>query len=109
MKHRGEIVENAVRQSGIPITQVAKRLGKSRRWMYMLFQNSQISFELILEIGKILNHDFSSEISNLPIPPSAKFTTSENEHEYERASAEFWKNKYLELMEKYTELLESRK
>ena len=36
MVHRGEIVEQAVRKSGIPIATIAKRLGKSRRWMFLM-------------------------------------------------------------------------
>ena len=37
MQHRGEIVERAIRQSGYPISSIAKKLGKSRRWMYLMF------------------------------------------------------------------------
>ena len=56
MLHRGEIIEKAIRESGYSITTVAQRLGKSRRWMYLLFENTAVSIELILQIGKIPNN-----------------------------------------------------
>ena len=61
MLHRGEVIEKAIRESGYSITTVAQRLGKSRRWMYLLFENPAVSIELILQIGKIIYHDFSLE------------------------------------------------
>lgn len=65
MQHRGEIVEQAVRRSGYSLTKLAARLGKSRKWLYDCFQNSNLSIEYIVAIGKIIYHDFSSEINEL--------------------------------------------
>ena len=61
MIHRGEIVEHVIRESGYSITNIAQKLGKSRRWMYLLFDNPNIPIDLILQIGKIIYHDFSLE------------------------------------------------
>ena len=58
MVHRGEIVEQAVRKSGIPIATIAKRLGKSRRWMYLMFENPDVPLEVIKRIGEIIYYDF---------------------------------------------------
>jgi hypothetical protein len=109
MQHRGEIVERAVRHSGMPLTQLTKKLGKSRRWIYNAFDNPMLSIELILEIGKHIHHDFSQEIDGIQrtfqisSDPSVSYAKEANEQ-----SAEFWKNKYLLLLEKYNELLEGR-
>jgi hypothetical protein len=65
MLHRGEIIEKAIRESGYSITKVPQRLGKSRRWMYLLFENPTVSIELILQIGKIIYHDFSLEFPEI--------------------------------------------
>ncbi len=54
MLHRGEIVEKTIRESGYSITSIAQKIGKSRRWMYLLFENTAVSIELILQIGKII-------------------------------------------------------
>ena len=61
MIHRDEIVEQVIRESGYSITNIAQKLGKSRRWMYLLFDNPNIPIDLILQIGKIIYHDFSLE------------------------------------------------
>ncbi|MBK9330429.1 MAG: hypothetical protein IPM95_14270 [Sphingobacteriales bacterium] len=101
MQHKGEIVEKAVRESGIPISKVAKTLGKNRRWMYHTFKSNNISIDVILEIGKIIHHDFSKDIKGLI---KYKLASDQSDEDMEN-KAEFWKNKYVELLEKYNELL----
>jgi predicted transcriptional regulator len=113
MKHRGEIIEQAVRQSGYSITQVAKRLGKSRRHVYNLFENPQVPIETMLEIGRIIHVDFTDLLPQNPVYPStavqeqlsgeSNITYTSPEH-----TVEFWKNKYLMLLEKYNALLEGK-
>jgi predicted transcriptional regulator len=109
MQHRGEIVEKIVRESGYSITKLATKLGKSRRWMYLAFENRNLSIDVILQIGSIIHYDFSTEISDLTFYTHAQsnqvvddsgrpFLKNETE-------AELWKNKYLDLLEKYNLLL----
>ncbi|MFN8282349.1 MAG: hypothetical protein U0U67_03995 [Chitinophagales bacterium] len=101
MQHKGEILEKAIRESGIPIIKVAKMLGKSRRWMYHTFENNNVSIDVILEIGKIIHHDFSKDIKGL-----VKYKLASDENTEDKS--EFWKNKYVELLEKYNDLLLSQ-
>ncbi|MDF3029370.1 MAG: hypothetical protein K0S23_3677 [Fluviicola sp.] len=103
MQHRGEIVERAIRKSGYPITGIAKKLGKSRRWMYLMFDNSQVDIESIISIGKIIHHDFSDEIRELNAINPNSF--QEPDAKYNKQTKEYWKNKYLKLLENYNELL----
>ena len=104
MLHRGEIIEKAIRESGYSITTVAQRLGKSRRWMYLLFENTAVSIEHILQIGKIIYHDF-----NLDFPEiiQGKKVTNEPENKGHAIKEEvsFWKEKYFTLLEEYNALL----
>lgn len=101
MIHKGEIIEKAVRSSGFSISTLAKRLNKSRRHIYNIFENPNVGLELILEIGKIIKYDFTDEI---PIFEKSRTNTShiviENKDEEKS-----WKDKYFELLEKYNELL----
>jgi predicted transcriptional regulator len=109
MIHRGELVEEAVRQSGMTLTEVAKRLGKSRRHLYNLFEDPQLSIDTILQIGKIIRHDFTENVHLFP--PRQQSAFHENNEPYTplgEDSAEYWKNKYLLLLEKYNALLEER-
>ena len=100
--HRGEIIEKAIRESGYSITIVAQRLGKSRRWMYLLFENTAVSIEHILQIGKIIYHDFSLEFPEVIQP-----ATSEPETTYERTKDNYWREKYFALLEEYNTLLKN--
>lgn len=103
MQHRGEIVERAIRQSGFPISVIAKKLGRSRRWMYLMFDNTQIDLETIISIGNIIHHDFADEIKELnSINPNS---VSDHENQYNNQTKEYWKNKYMKLLEEYNELL----
>ncbi|WP_294673875.1 CRISPR-associated protein Cas4 [uncultured Fluviicola sp.] len=103
MQHRGEIVERAIRKSGYPISQIARKLGKSRRWMYLMFDNSQVDIESIISIGKIIHHDFSDEIKELSVVNPDSF--SEQESKYNKQNKDYWKNKYLKVLESYNALL----
>jgi len=103
MTHRGEIVEQAVRKSGVPIATIAKRLGKSRRWMYLMFDNPDVPIEMIARIGKIIYYDFHDDLPAL-FPKGQ--TSSESPIIYTPSeSAEYWKNKYLLLLEEHNALL----
>jgi hypothetical protein len=65
MQHKGAIVEKAVRESGFPISRIAKKLGKTARWMYFLFNNPNAPLHHIVAIGEVIHYDFSEEIHEL--------------------------------------------
>jgi len=105
VQHRGEIIKNAVYQSGYSITKLAEKLGKSRRWMYLLFENSIVSLDVVLQIGEIIHHDFSQEIKELK---TTSQLVNDNLALYGSATQkdiDYWKNKYLSLLEEYNQLL----
>jgi len=104
MQHRGEIIKEAVYKSGYPITELAKRMGKSRRWVYLLFENTTVSIDIMFQIGKIIHYDFSEELNT---PSSNIFTTNEPQNT-KISDEEYWKNKYLNLLEEYNELLKKK-
>jgi len=98
MLHRGEIIEKAIRESGYSITTVAQRLGKSRRWMYFLFDNPVVPLDLILQIGKIIFHDFSNEIPEII---QGKFILSESDKGINQYDATYWKDRYYQLVDEH--------
>ncbi|MGV3632110.1 MAG: hypothetical protein ACO1O6_12950 [Bacteroidota bacterium] len=110
MEHRGEIIEQAIRKSGYPITKVAEKIGKSRRWMYLMFDNPAVPYEVIIRIGKIIHHDFSAEISELKANIPGIFT--EGQEPYITAKdkdAAYWRQKYYDLLEEYNAFLKKEK
>ena len=100
MKHRGEIIEKAIRESGIPLTNIAKKMGKTRQWLYLLFDNPNVSIDIVLEIGKIIHYDFNSEIEIF----NNSQLLSDNSATYNENSVEHWKNKYYQLLEENHQL-----
>jgi hypothetical protein len=102
MQHRGEIIEKAVRESGFPIAELARRMKKSRRTIYNLFENPHLSIEEVLQIGKIIHHDFNSVFTEVSKNVSI---VGEPEVPY-GDSAAYWKDRYIALLEKYNALLE---
>ncbi|MBP6459944.1 MAG: hypothetical protein KA264_07620 [Crocinitomicaceae bacterium] len=101
MEHRGEIIETAIRNSGISLTTIAKRLGKTRQWLYLLFDNPNAPIDVIISIGKIIFHDFSKEIQilNSTIKSEAEFNASNSSNDNK------WKEKYFLLLEEHLDLL----
>lgn len=110
MEHRGEIVENAIRKSGYSISRLAIKLGKSRRWMYLMFDNPNVSIEAVLKIGSIIHHDFTNEIVGLKNFAASK-AARDPEEKYNPLdkTAVYWKEKYFQLLEEHHQLLKKIK
>ncbi len=106
MQHKGELVEKAVRESGYSITKLAARLGKSRRWVYDAFENRNLSIDVILEIGKVIFYDFSNDLLELKRFKINTQDSAQFNYQVDETTVEFWKNKYLDLLEKYNRVLE---
>lgn len=109
MQHKGEIIEKAVRESGHSITKLAQKMGKSRRWVYQIFDSSIVPIDYIMEIGKIIHHDFTRDIKGIKLYAGALTTASFEENAFsgktKAEEVEFWKEKYVGLLEKYNDIL----
>ena len=104
-QHKGKILEKAVRESGIPLTKLTKRISKSRRWIYNAFENPNLSIEYIIQIGEVIHYDFSEVLVELK-----KFKSSALKVHVtgQQENPEYWKDKYLDLLEKYNNILEGK-
>jgi hypothetical protein len=110
MQHRGELLKQAIRESGIPKTRIVISTNKSRRWLYNQFERSDVSLDVLLEIGKIIHHDFSLEVAELrsKSADNAKLVEDSDFAQYNE-TPEFWKNKYFKLLDAYTDLAKKLK
>ena len=111
MVHRGEIIKKAVHESGYSITTLAKRMKKSRRWVYYIFEKPNVSLDVVLEIGKILHHDFSSEMKGVSLyathnQEKKQFEADRNSYNSIDEELNHWREQYYTLLEKYKDLLE---
>lgn len=110
--HHGEIVEKVIRRKGYSISEIARFAKVNRRSVYYWFNQKHLKAEIIHKIGLYIKHDFSVEFPDL-------FTHNEfenvknfkyadnNESEYppELPDETYWKDKYIEILEKYNDIL----
>ena len=106
--HKGEILEKAVRKKEFPIILLAKRLGRSRRHIYDLFLKSEIPVETFIQVGKIIQYDFSADFKEISkIKENYQLDMlSDPDSSYETLS--YWKSKYFELMDEHKLLLKNK-
>ncbi|WP_432714760.1 helix-turn-helix domain-containing protein [Pedobacter sp.] len=107
--HNGEIIELAIRRHKISISELSRKLKVSRKSIYNWFKKENLSLDVINKIGDVLDHDF---IKDLPekfdeLTSELKKLKRENHvrEEYDPNLAQYWKNKYINLLENYTNLL----
>lgn len=107
MQHRGELLKAAVKESGVPITRIVKHLGRSRKWLYNQFEISHVPLDILLDVGRIIHHDFMPELKELNtkgVQRPYSLVDEEDSLKLEE-EAKFWKNKYLDLLEEFNEYL----
>lgn len=106
--HNGEIIELAVRRDKISISELSRKLKVSRKSIYNWFKKENLSLEVINKIGDILNHDFMKDLPekydelNVELK---KLKHDETNEEFDPNLALYWKTKYINLLENYTNLL----
>ncbi|AYL95245.1 hypothetical protein [Mucilaginibacter celer] len=111
-KHYGQIVEYRVRKNGFCISDLARCTNVNRRSIYNWFNQKKLRSDVILKIGFAIKHDFAQEFPELfesndfktiyKLPePDAQGIAQFDAHEHQN-----WKNKYLNLLERYNEMLQ---
>jgi transcriptional regulator with XRE-family HTH domain len=103
--HMGQLLERVVRKKELNITELAKAIGVQRRTLYNWFSSRVLSPEILHRISKVIVYDFEQP-EQLPtiIAPSivdlaTDLVTVKNE--------EYWKDRYIDLLERYSEILNS--
>ena len=121
MPHQGEILQEAIRNSGISITRIVEELGITRPTIYRKFKEETIDYNFVKRIGDIINHDFSNDFtsvqqSSLPfvtMPPklsvthsvTPRVTQAQNTDSDPSKQLLVLQSKYIALLESYNELL----
>jgi hypothetical protein len=112
-QHRGEVVKEALLKSGVKITKLCQELGISRPTLYRRFEEPNLDFDFIKQVGQLIYHDFGQDFKELTAP--AVSVAAEPTPAYQLDSLDDCKNKllhvyslYMELQEKYNALLAER-
>lgn len=78
--------------------------------MYYAFENPALSLDTIYEIGSIIRYDFAHDLNQLRKSINAVGEAEEPVAQYsEKNTAEYWKDRYLNILEKYNDLLANQK
>lgn len=65
MPHQGEILQEAIKNSGISITRIVEELGITRPTIYRKFKEDNLDYAFVKRVGEIIGHDFSNDFTSL--------------------------------------------
>ncbi|UOQ73380.1 helix-turn-helix domain-containing protein [Hymenobacter cellulosilyticus] len=65
MPHQGEILQEAIKNSGISITRIVEELGITRPTIYRKFKEDSLDYAFVKRVGEIIGHDFSDDFTAL--------------------------------------------
>ena len=108
-KHYGQIVELTIRKQGFSISELARLANINRKCVYNWFNQKYLKPEIIHRVGRFISHDFSVEFPELFTEDDflldLDITGSFSSHSTEPDGAMNWKDRYIDLLEKYNSLL----
>ena len=121
MPHQGEILQEAIKNSGISITRIVDELGITRPTIYRKFKDETVDYSFVKRVGEIINHDFSGDCtvtqqSPVPVVTNAprnavspvvtpRVTTPQSADADPSRQLLLLQGKYIALLEAYNELL----
>lgn len=63
MPHQGEILQDAIKGSGISITRIVEELGITRPTIYRKFKEETLDTNFVKAVGQIIGHDFANDFT----------------------------------------------
>jgi methyl-accepting chemotaxis protein len=110
-KHQGTLVETAIKNSGVAITRIIKKIKSdykgircSRTKLYSLFKQKEIDPKLILVLGSIIYYDFTKDFVGLK-DKIVDFALEEGDLSYYKQ--EKYKDELLLLKKEFSQLQKS--
>ena len=107
LQHRGEIVETAARKSGYTIKKLAERLKISRNTLYNKFNESDLSYDFIIQVSNIIHYNFSPDFPELKLEALEDVEEASGYRAWDMVMLIELKRKYMDLLERYNKLLGS--
>ncbi|HEU4472865.1 MAG TPA: hypothetical protein VFR58_17345 [Flavisolibacter sp.] len=106
--HRGQLLEDVVKASGIKKEKVALKAGYQRTSYYKHIKEPELPYHILAAYGKAIKYDFTELFPEMP-----KYLFQEPEEAYNkeltldeaRSQIDYWKNKYIELLEQFNKLV----
>ncbi|UYZ58399.1 helix-turn-helix domain-containing protein [Hymenobacter latericus] len=73
MAHQGEILQEAIKNSGISISKLVQELGITRPTIYRKFKETTLDYSFVQRVGEVIQHDFTDELDT-PVQSQIHFT-----------------------------------
>lgn len=105
--HHGNTIEKIIRREGHSLTDIAKLARVNRRSVYNWFMKPKLKPDIIHRLGRVIDHDFSVEFPDLftsedfRAEPKTLALAEDNAGD----EIDIWKEKYIDLLERYNFLL----
>jgi hypothetical protein len=107
-QHDGAILEHEIRESGITYTAIARELQANRKTLYNWFSKAEIPTSAAKRVGAIIGVDLIAKYpGQFTGDNPLRATTSERQKFVKENDAVYWKEKYLNVLEKYNAALEA--
>ncbi|MGI4760087.1 MAG: helix-turn-helix domain-containing protein [Janthinobacterium lividum] len=74
MAHQGEILQEAIKSSGISVTRIVEELGITRPTIYRKFKEDTLDANFVKHVGQIIGYDFSQDFT-IPQQSTLPFVT----------------------------------
>ncbi|MGX5687514.1 helix-turn-helix domain-containing protein [Arcticibacter tournemirensis] len=110
--HHGQIIERVIRRNGYSISELARLTKVNRRSVYNWFNQKHLKAEIVYRIGIVLNYDFSQEFPELfpkqitsDFVPPVQLADNPSRPSLQQSEQCIWKDKYIDLLERYNKLL----
>ena len=101
--HMGETLELIIRRNELNLSELAQEVGVDRRTFYYWFKKSVLKESTIDKISRVIkSEDVSNSLKRNIIDPCFEPAPRLS---INRDGDEYWKDKYLVLLERYTALL----
>jgi lambda repressor-like predicted transcriptional regulator len=92
--HQGKTIEKVIRRNGYSVSKIARAVGVNRRSVYNWFNQPYLKADLIVP-AMLLHLGLNTE----------DYDDFHERSDYQITNIPDWKNKYIELLERYNELL----
>ena len=100
--HIGHLIKSVFDESGMTVSELARRLHCERTNVYTIFKRRSVDVELLAKISKVLEHNFLEEAMTgygLTATITPKFSISITLEELSAEKIEFFKQMFTELKE----------
>ncbi|MBC7566896.1 MAG: helix-turn-helix transcriptional regulator [Pedobacter sp.] len=98
--HMGRLLEKVIRKKGLNISKLANAIGVDQRSMYNWFAEPELEAGVLEKIAEAIEYDFTADLPTAIIKDPELIAS-----DAEIRDDEYWKNKYINLLERYSGLL----